>query len=143
MKDLAIFLNVWAVVGPLVGVALGSWLATKNQRKHWLMDNKRAEYRKLLTTLSDCGSKFLTVYGHVPALTDSTERRMIREAARSSANVIYNRLFIASELRKLNIMDRWTNATSTLTKTHNGLAFTKELDTIMDDVRSVALKDFS
>jgi hypothetical protein len=28
-------------------------------------------------------------------------------------------------------------------KTHDGLAFTNELDTIMDDVRSVALKDFS
>ena len=48
--------SAWSILGPLVGVMLGAWLATRNQRRHWLLDNKRAEYRKLLTTLSECAS---------------------------------------------------------------------------------------
>ena len=68
---------------------------------------------------------------------------MAEEAARSSANAIYNRLFIAGEVRMLNITKRWTDATTALTKTHDGRAFAGELDDIMDDIRKAALKDFS
>jgi len=44
--------KVWAAVGPLVGVWIGAVLAKRWQREQWIADNKRAEYRKLLTTLT-------------------------------------------------------------------------------------------
>jgi hypothetical protein len=143
LQPMTIFLNIWAAVGPLLGVALGSWLTTRNQRRQWILDNKRAEYRKLLTTLTDCGTKFIVFYGAMPAVMEAKEQRMIGETARKSANVIYNRLFVASEMEKLNIDTRWQNAISTLQNSHDGVAFARDLDGIMDDIRRAALKDFS
>jgi hypothetical protein len=46
------FYRVWAVVGPLVGVALGAWLTAWWQRRKWIIDNKVTEYRGLLDALN-------------------------------------------------------------------------------------------
>jgi hypothetical protein len=101
------FLNVWAIVGPLVGIFLGSWLTTKNQRRHWLLDNKRSEYRELLTTIADSGSKLLVFWGRNPVVASGEEQFMIGETARQSVAVIYNRLFISHEVQKLDVLKRW------------------------------------
>ena len=84
MNRFQIFLNVWAIVGPLVGILLGSWLTTKNQRRHWLLDNKRSEYRELLTTIADAGSKLLVFWGRNPVVASGEEQFMIGETARQS-----------------------------------------------------------
>ncbi len=39
--------KTWGVVGPLVGVVIGAWLARSWQRKHWLLESKKAEFREL------------------------------------------------------------------------------------------------
>jgi hypothetical protein len=39
--------TIWCVVGPLVGVVIGIWLARCWQRKHRLLESKRTEYREL------------------------------------------------------------------------------------------------
>jgi len=44
--------QLWAAVGPLVGVAFGAWLAAHWQRQKWILDNKTAEYRSLFDALS-------------------------------------------------------------------------------------------
>ena len=98
------FLNVWAIVGPFVGIFLGSWLTTKNQHRHWLLDNKRSETRDLLTTIADSGSKLLVFWGRDSVGASGEEKFMIRETARQSVDVIYNGLFIADEVKKLNVL---------------------------------------
>jgi len=89
------FLNIWAIVGPIIGILLGSWLTTRNQSRHWLLDNKRSEYRELLTTIADAGSKLLVFWGRNPVVASGEEQFMIGETARQSVDVIYNRLFIS------------------------------------------------
>ena len=42
---------LWNALGPLAGVLLGVWLTWHWQHKHWVLDNKRAEYRQLLDAL--------------------------------------------------------------------------------------------
>ena len=135
--------KIWAAVGPLIGVGVGSWLTLRTQRKLWVLDNKRAEYRKLLTTLTDCGSNLARVYGHMGGVGGAKEERLVAESARKSANVIFNRLFIAREIIALKIMDRWTTAVSTLQKERNGPAFADTLVGITNDIKREALKDFS
>jgi hypothetical protein len=39
--------KTWGVVGPLVGVVIGVWLARSWQHKRWLLESKKAEYREL------------------------------------------------------------------------------------------------
>ncbi len=133
----------WPVVTLLIGVFAGGYIANRNQRKHWFLDNKRGEYRTLLTTLTDCGSKLILYHGNNIVAMSPRDQRAIHKAAVSAANVIYNRLFIAKEVKGLNIGPRWQKAASILQNTHNGVAFTKEFDAIMEDIRTAALKDFS
>ena len=137
-----LFLKVSAILGPFVGILIGSWLTMKVQRKLWILDNKRAEYRKLLTTLTDAGSKLIVFYGAMPGVVTAKEQIAIGETARKSANLIYNRLFIADVIVKLNIALRWQDGISALRKDHDGIAFAKLLDGIMNDLRSEAIKDF-
>jgi hypothetical protein len=141
MQCFQILLNVWAVIGPPAGIVLGSWLATRNQRRQWLLDNKRAEYRELLTTIAEAGGKFVVFYGMQPVVATGEERFMIGETARTSVDVIYNRLFIADEVEKLNIQRRWEGAISELQKSHNVDVFGKSLDNITSDIRRAALRD--
>lgn len=141
MQGFQIFLNVWAVIGAPAGIVLGSWLATRNQRTHWLLDNKRAEYRELLTTIAEAGGKFVVFYGMQPVVATGEQRFMIGETARTSVDVIYNRLFIADEVEKLNIQRRWEGALSVLQTSHDVNAFGKSLDDITGDIRRAALRD--
>ena len=130
--------KAWAGIGPLVGVLIGAYISNRNQRKHWELDNKRAEYRKLLSTLADAGSK----YAHF-VLRRGISMAMIQEKERRAINVISNRLFIASEVEKLNILSRWKTAVSELEDTQNETVFRGHLNSMLDDIRRVALQDFS
>jgi hypothetical protein len=134
--------TVWPLITLILGILIGSYVANRNQRKHWLLDNKRGEYRKLVTTLTDCGSKLIVFYGPTHAIVGGKEERRVHEASRNAANVLYNRLFIARELEILSIFPRWQNAVSALQKSRDGKVFTLELDGILNDIRTVAVKDF-
>lgn len=138
-----IFLHVWAIAGPLVGILLGGWLTTKNQRKLWLLDHRRAEYRELLTTLSDWRSHCAIA----PAAGDSgmtpRHHRLMSEATRKLANVVANRLFIAAEVKRIGIEERCGDAYAALKEGCDGRAFENDLGRIMDDIRKAAHQDFS
>jgi len=47
-----VFLTVWAAVGPLLGIVVGHYLTSSWQRRQWLADNRKDEYRKLLAGLN-------------------------------------------------------------------------------------------
>ena len=135
--------GAWAVIGPLVGVIIGGYLSTRTQKRHWILDNKRTEYQELLTTISDAGGKFVVFYGMNPIVATGEEQFAIGETARTSLDIIYNRLFIAREIEELGIQKRWENAISALQKSHNVDAFGKCMDGIMEDIRLKALAAFS
>lgn len=67
---------------------------------------------------------------------------MIGEAARHSVDVIYNRLFIADQVRKLDVLRRWETVIDELRKNRSVDGFGKLMDKIMDDIRSAALANF-
>src|SRR4029077_15758703 len=104
-----IFLNIWAAVGPLMGVALGGWLTMRNQRMLWILDNKRSEYRKLLSTITRDYTTCMNIYAGRTALSGAEQRR--REKAHLEAlNVIRDRLFIAKEVSEMDIARKWSEA---------------------------------
>jgi hypothetical protein len=47
-----IFLTLWASVGPLVGILIGHHLVKSWQRRQWLADNQKEEYRRVLAGLN-------------------------------------------------------------------------------------------
>ncbi len=108
-SSLDIALPVWAAVGPLMGVMLGSYLAMRTQRKHWVLDNKKEEYRELLGTLTrafdDIIEQHALMVAHGPE-----EQRKYMAAEKSAMAVIRDRIFIAREIEKMKLLERWTLA---------------------------------
>jgi len=135
--------KAWSAVGPLFGVLVGAWLATNNQRRLWVLDNKRAEYRKLMSTLSESATAFVFVYGRDPSPAEGPARRAVDKAAQKSGSVIFNRLFIAKKIEELRLIDRWTDMTAAYRKDHDTAKFGKELKMLMHDIRTAAVEDLS
>jgi hypothetical protein len=135
--------NAWPVLGPLVGIWIGAYLTTRNQKRQWILDHKRAEYRELLTAIGDVGSKLVLYYGTNPFVANSDEQLAIWEATRTTVDVIYNRLFIAQQIEKLLIQSRWENAVSLVRKNRDVRLFGHIMDGIMNDIRNTAIKEFS
>jgi hypothetical protein len=47
-----IFLGIWGLVSPFVGIRYGQDLARRWQKEHWTNDNARQECRELISTLT-------------------------------------------------------------------------------------------
>ncbi len=71
------------------------------------------------------------------------EQIEVADLAQRSVNVIYTRLFVAAEVKKLNIQIRWQAAVNALEESHDGNAFGDALNGIMDDIVSAAGEEFS
>lgn len=101
--------GLWAVGGPLLGVLVGAYVANRNQKKHWVADNKKEEYRELLSVMT----KAKTLYSSVNAglIEAGPERENALNSAMLNVNeTINSRLFIAPIVERLAIQERWNEA---------------------------------
>jgi hypothetical protein len=135
---LSVIRGAWLVAGPLVGVLIGAQLATRNQKRHWVMDNKRAEYRKLLTTLTRTYTTLMNVY------SDSTrtgkEELKCERLRLEALNVIRDRIFIAREVREMNLSMKWSTAVGALNVGRDLNALQKAYLEIAKDIQERAAK---
>lgn len=108
--------KAWSSIGPLVGVLIGAWLARSWQRKQWLLESKKAEYRELLSGLSESAhyignnSPNLTVQGMLTVRTGDQERGSAESLTRGF-RTIEDRIFIADTVARQRIEERWVSLT--------------------------------
>ena len=115
-----IVLGVWAAVGPLVGVRYGDELSQRSNRRQWLADERTKEWRELLgilttsmTTIIQCRQGERTV----------EMRQEDLRASVAAGEVLSNRLFIAKEVRRRQLLDRWREAVAAFEKDGDAEAF--------------------
>ena len=102
-----IVLGIWAAVGPLVGVRYGNELSQRSTRRQWLADERTKEWRELLSTLTTSMTTIIQCRHH-----DKTVE-MMKDNVRASVTageVLSNRLFIAKEVRRRQLLDNWRAA---------------------------------
>ena len=108
--------KAWTALSPLLYIFVGALLTRSWQRKQWLLDNKKAEFRELLSTLSEsshCILRNFPAEGFAGAkMSSGDELRQVREAAINGRRVIQDRIFIAKRIREENILDRWQSVTA-------------------------------
>lgn len=92
----------WSATGPLVGVAMGSWFTSLWQRRLFVLDNKKVEYRELIGTLTNAVHELVQNGG----LTGD-DRRRGTEAIMAGYRVIVDRVFIEKSVREAGIEDKW------------------------------------
>jgi hypothetical protein len=105
-----------AIMGPLAGLAgvfVGAWLTRSSQRRQSVYDNKKAEYRELISGLSQAANYIRT--SGAPSIAGSRmfsgeELRELAEAESRAYNLISDRLFIANVMLREKVRDRWLSA---------------------------------
>jgi hypothetical protein len=122
----AIILAIWGAVGPLVGIYIGHRLLRDQHRRQWLADNKILEWREVITTLQ----KSLTTIVQFEAasrLSTVEEKKaaipVVLDARTAAFAVLGNRLFIAQEVRHLQMFDKWSKAVKEFDVHHDPAQF--------------------
>jgi hypothetical protein len=125
-----------AAIG-FIGVLVGAYVASRNQRKLWIADNKRSEYRKLLTTLT---RTFLSVVRlHSVGVTiEPRERRKLFSLEIEALAVIRDRLFISEEIEEMNLLRRWIDAMHNYDHLLDYDGFASEFGFITRDIKNRA-----
>jgi hypothetical protein len=132
--------GIWAVAGPLLGVLIGAYTANRNQRKQWISDNKKEEYRELLSAISKSLATVILARGNaIPKGFES--EKAIAVGWSNVTETIYSRIFIAEEMDRLSVLTRWIEALKILMEQGPDAAFVSTIDKIMSDVRDSARKD--
>ena len=111
-----VFLAIWSVVGPIVGLLAGHFLSASSERKRWIADNEKEEYRKLLATFTNVNIAMLDVPGGKANL--SVIHAALSEVSRACGTFI----FIDDFLRKSKVVGELHAATKFLI---NGGDFTE------------------
>jgi hypothetical protein len=94
--------------GTLGGIVVGHILTRSWQQQQWELDRRNEEWRELLTALADSLRVALKIYP-MRAL-DPDEQREIVEAHANCFRVIRDRIFIASDVKALDLENRWSAA---------------------------------
>jgi hypothetical protein len=124
---------------PACRVLIGAYIANRNQRKQWIADNKKEEYREVLAAMN----KTIAAYVNAGfAANDLTDWHNANPQIRVSLEeVMASRLFIAVVLDKLDLDKRFFDALDTLVDAGERPRFLKEVDTLCNALLEAASKD--
>ena len=126
-----------SVLGTLGGVIVGHYFVDKSRREQWLLDTKKQEYRETLTALSTAYLALLELGSMT--VRDGAEELKIWRTVADSYRVLRDRLFIADELKREELLSKWLEATQHFD--HNKIDTTelaKRYDAINDKIVHLA-----
>jgi hypothetical protein len=129
---------VWASVGPLVGVLTGALLARSWDRRKWTNENRKQEYRELLTALTSACTALIENAQAV--VQSSAEQIFAKDEYLESLRVLQDRIFIADEIHKMNLFDRWGTAMKDLQETRNFHKFEDAFEVMRKGIVKQAVK---
>ena len=136
-----IFFKIWAVAGPLIGVVLGGYLSRMWQREQWVLDNKKQEYRELMTALTRTYGLFAQYKAPMVAI-DAQTQRMLDEADAEALLILRDRLFIRKEIEDANVQSMWVGAVIAYDRTLDLSTFTHAFNNISDVLTTLANHTF-
>jgi hypothetical protein len=108
-STITLVVAVVGITGTLGGVVLGQWMSRSWQREQWLLDNRKQEFHELVSALT---STVVDVIVYKEARDAKSERapeflNKIIDTHHQVYNVIADRIYIAKDVKALNIIDRY------------------------------------
>lgn len=104
------------ICGTLGGIVVGHLLTRSWQQKQWMLDRRREEFRELLSVLVESFAK----YGDPQYLFGPSSREAMIEQSQASARcycVLTDRIFIAEDVKKMDLLKQWSDAIAELHQT--------------------------
>ena len=126
----------WSAIGPLVGVLIGAGLTSRIQRRQWLADKKKEEYRELFAVLTESYGELLQLHQADELTVDVVNKIQIRVV-----NVVHNRIFTSDGvMTKMDVFKEWSDALAKL-RSGDVVDFSSRFGGLTEDIRQIALKD--
>lgn len=124
---------------PLVGLFVGAFVQSHLQFKQWRRDNRKQEYRELLTALSET---FLNILRHGTGPQNSDNPPLnVAGASIDGFKTLHDRIFIAEEIKGAAIMGKWLTVCD-LSNTPGGLPESmNKFTALKDELVRMALKE--
>jgi hypothetical protein len=132
------------IFGTLTGILVGHLLSRSWQREQARLDNKKQEYRELMTSMADGYTQLLRLGSGIVARSPEAQAEI--DAARyNSLRTIHDRIYIADRIRELKLFENWTTEMAVFWNSPFGqterLRFTDRFLALQDLVRSLAIED--
>jgi hypothetical protein len=131
---------IWSALGPLVGVLLGASIANRNQRRQWVSSCKKEEYSALISALTKSMMTYISQRAYLVA-RGPEEQRAEASALTAVGETARNRIFIASTVKRLDVVKRWHDATRTVERDGDLDKFATSVGKLLDEIRDAAIKD--
>lgn len=132
--------KAWSLVGPLAGVLVGAWLARSWDRRKWVNDNRKGEYRELVTELTTAAMALVSKYQVGPDFMSDADLQATADSYLEALRIIQDRIFIAHELEKMSVFDRWGESVKILTKNKDVRKFEDTFEDMKKEIVAEATK---
>jgi hypothetical protein len=105
---------LWATIlsifgfGSFFGGVITQLLSSRQRRKDWVKDNKKQEWRELISTLSQSFHhlKNYSPGNGIVAISGEQEKGLL-EADAEARRGIESRIFVAHQIQRENVLERW------------------------------------
>jgi hypothetical protein len=115
---------LFGIVTAFGGVLIGQRMARNTQRGQWLKDCRKEEFKELLSVLTK--SFAVICDGYSAFVQDSATQMAIRDAALVAMTTIRDRIYIAADVKRLNIYKLWRDAANEFEHDHVFIAFSEK-----------------
>jgi hypothetical protein len=133
----------WKGVGPLTGVMVGAVLARSWDRNKWMNDNRKEEFRDLLDALTDAATRLMAEQEQANRApfgywNDDEARASHVEALK----IIKTRIYIADDLKEMELFDRWSKAIEKMHETKEICHFENVYEGVRNEIVERATRKY-
>jgi hypothetical protein len=91
-------------IGSLLGSLITLYFSSRQRRQEWVKDNKKQEWRELISTLSQ---SFHYIKNNSFGLVSGEQEKGCMEADAEARRAIESRIFVARQIQRENVLERW------------------------------------
>ena len=131
--QLKLILSIWAGLGPIIGLVVGHYLKSSWEDKRWTLDARKAEFRELVSALSNVGVLMCS-----PVEDKITLGPKWLEAEQNALRTIIDRIYIYKEVRELKVYERFLEARNEAGNARQAKSVADQLDRLIADLVAIA-----